>query len=137
MLNEYIKGTLPSVPFLKEDHERVPLTFKRAANGPIDSYGNPTGGSAVLILAHLYLKVSSEAFPNPAQGQQDKVYLGHALDPKILPVWVVPGTSGTCTIGGRSHDFRLLSIDRTAMPAYAENIGERLEIVIFSASKSF
>ena len=88
------------------------------------------------IIAHLYVKASNENFPTPSQGQQDKIYLGHALDPKTLPLWVIPGSSGICTIGGRSYPFRLLSIDRTAMPAYAQNIGERLEILFMSASKS-
>lgn len=137
MLDDYIKATLPSVPFLKEDYEKVPLTFRRPTNGPVDAFGNPTGSTTFLAVAHLYLKVSSEAFPNVAQGQQDKTYLGHALEPKKLPLWIIPGSSGMCTIGERSHSFQLLSIDRTAMPAYAENIGERIEIKLMTASKSY
>lgn len=136
-LDRLIKSTHPSVNFLKNDHERVSMTFKRPLNGPVDIFGNKTGSEPFLVIAHLYAVNSLETFPNANQGQQTKLYRGHAQEPKILPAWIIPASSGSLVIGGRSYNFVLLSIDRTSMPAYSNNFGERLEVNIFSSSKSF
>jgi hypothetical protein len=72
----------------------------------------------------------------PNNGQQNRVYRGHVQQPKILPLWIVPGVGGSCILADRTYDFILLSLDRTSMPAYAQNFGERLELNVFSNSKS-
>jgi hypothetical protein len=135
-LKQLIALTHPIVPFLKEEHESVPLIFNRATATGIDQYGNPTGREQFTVAAHLYIINSIELTPRPGQGQQSKIYRGHAMNPKFLPTWIVPGTAGICTIGGRSFPFAIRSIDRTSMPAYAEAFGERLELEMFSTSKS-
>ena len=135
-LNQLIKNTLPSVPFLKSDYEFAPLTFERSLGGAIDIFGNPTGSELFQVLARLYITTSLESFAMPNNGQQNRVYRGHAQQPKILPLWIVPGVGGSCILANRTYDFILLSIDRTSMPAYAQNFGERLELNVFSNSKS-
>ncbi len=135
-LDQLIKSTLPSVPFLKSDYEFVTLTFEKSLVGAIDNFGNPTGSELFEVLAHLYITTSLESFASPNNGQQNRVYKGHAQQPKILPLWIVPGVGGSCLLGDRTYDFILLSLDRTSMPAYSENFGERLELNMFSNSKS-
>jgi len=135
-LNQLIKNTLPSVPFLKSDYQFVTLTFEKSLVGTIDILGNPTGSELFGVLAHLYITTSLESFASPNSGQQNRVYKGHAQQPKILPLWIVPGVGGSCLLGDRTYDFILLSLDRTSMPAYSENFGERLELNMFSSSKS-
>ena len=135
-LNQLIKNTLPSVPFLKSDYDLVPLIFKKSLGGAIDIFGNPTGSELFQVLAHLYITTSLESFASPNSGQQNRVHKGHAQQPKILPLWIVPGVGGSCLLGDRTYDFILLSLDRTSMPAYSTNFGERLELNLFSNSKS-
>lgn len=135
-LKSLINSTLPSVPFLKGDYAFSQLIFKLPIAGAIDDFGNPTGSESFIISAHLYLVNSLEVFANPAQGEQNKVYRGHCVNPKILPLNIGPGASGVCQLGDRAYDFMLLSIDRTAMPAYADKLGERLEISLYSNTKS-
>jgi hypothetical protein len=135
-LRQLIALTHPSVNFLKTDHESVPLVFNRSLGTGIDQFGNPTGRESFTVLAHLYIVNSIELTPSPGQGQQSKIYRGHAMNPKFLPAWIVPGSAGNCTIGGRNFPFNLRSIDRTSMPAYSEAFGERLELEMFSTSKS-
>lgn len=104
--------------------------------GAVDILGNPTGSELFDVLAHLYITTSLESFANPNSGQQNRFYRGHSQQPKILPLWIVPGVGGSCLLGDRTYDFILLSLDRTSMPAYSENFGERLELNMFSNSKS-
>lgn len=137
MLDELIDATLPSVPFLTKDHEISRLDFRKSTGGAIDVLGNPTGQEIFTVLTHLYMVTTLEKAVNLAQAQQDKVYKGHARDPKILPLWIVPGAGGKAYLGDREYDFTLLTIDRTAMPAYSQKLGERLEIMIFATSKTF
>lgn len=136
-LNQLIKVTHPSVPFLKKtDYEFASLTFKKSTGGAIDSYGNPTGSEIFPVEAHLYLTASLETTLNATQGQQSKIYRGHAINPRFLPIWIVTNTGGRLTLGDRSYDFILRSIDRTSMPAYSANFGERLELEVFANTKS-
>jgi hypothetical protein len=136
-LNQLIRATHPSVPFLKKtDYKFASLTFKKSTGGAIDGYGNPTGSEVFPVEAHLYLTTSSEANLNVTQGQQSKIYRGHSINPRFLPDWVVTNTGGRMTLGDRSYDFILRSIDRTSMPAYSVNFGERLELEVFANTKS-
>lgn len=136
-LNRLIKATHPSVPFLKKiDYQFISLTFKKSTNGAIDELGNPTGFELYPVEAHLYIVNSLEANLNVVQAQQSRIYRGHAVTPRFLPVWIVANTGGRCTLADRSYDFILRSIDRTSIPAYSENFGERLELEIFSNSKA-
>lgn len=136
-LDDLIKSTHPSVSFLKRDHEISELNFVKSVGGAIDDLGNPTGQELLKVLTHLYVVTTLESAINSSQNQQSKVYKGHAIDPKFLPAWIVPGAGGKCLLGDREYDFTLLAVDRTAMPAYSKHFGERLEITIFSSSKSF
>lgn len=136
-LNQLIKATHPSVPFLKKiDYQSASLTFKKSTGGAIDEFGNPTGSEIFAVEAHLYLTTSLEATLNATQGQQSRIYRGHAINPRFLPIWVVTNTGGRVTLYDRTYDFILRSIDRTSMPAYSANFGERLELEMFANTKS-
>lgn len=136
-LQGLIKATHPSVPFLKKsDYQFASLTFKKSTGGAIDGYGNPTGSETFPVEAHLYILSSLEANLNAVQGQQSKIYRGHAVNPRFLPDWIVTNTGGRLTLADRSYDFILRSIDRTSMPAYSVNFGERLELEVFTNTKA-